>query len=632
MQGLFRWALVLVLATLGSSLAGRAGIAAELLEKARMFGLMQDSSAFYLLKSIRVADQESQTPVAREAHYLLGKFYLLKLNTQSAKYHFRKAAFLANKMDEPELQGFALDRLGFAYLDENQPDSALLCFQQSLVLYESNDFRHRRWSALQGISTVFQRRGNYQLSKKYGEDALISVQELDEPVAKTILLHHLLTISRDAQAYQDYAGYYDQYMQTIAPLDFAQKGVHQVAYFVTNENPQQRIIEIQNAISEFSKLPPTISLISCYYHLGNTYMEIQDWNNAINTWQEGLKINTNTIAGTTFRSALLLSLSQALRQSGRMEEALTAYEQYHAVVNTSTSNANQIRVEELQLKYESAQKEQTILAQQIALEKSKRQRNFLLGGGFLLVAVGIGFFLYQKRKIAFEKIIAAQNNRIKEQRIRELESANKLSALAGMIKGQEEERKRIAQELHDGLGGTLASLQMRFDQLVSSPDIDTHAAEQKMRSMLTETSSEVRRIARNMMPHALMKMGLAAALDDLVREIQSTTNIRATFAALNLVTSLEQQTEIMLYRIAQELCNNAIRHARPNKLLIQLSQNNETLSFVVEDDGTGFQPEIASSGIGLESVTSRVQFLNGTIDIISRKGIGTTVTIEIPLK
>jgi signal transduction histidine kinase len=166
--------------------------------------------------------------------------------------------------------------------------------------------------------------------------------------------------------------------------------------------------------------------------------------------------------------------------------------------------------------------------------------------------------------------------------------------------------------------------------LLSDPDA-VHEY-RRSRGLLEETGNEIRRIAHNMMPHALMKMGLIPALEDLAGNIQSANGLRVSLKCIDITTQLSDEKEVVVYRIAQELCNNVIRHAEANKLLIQLSQHNGTLSLVVEDNGKGFADTPGLTyGLGIESVSSRVAFLNGSMDIDSSSEKGTSVTIEFPV-
>ena len=205
--------------------------------------------------------------------------------------------------------------------------------------------------------------------------------------------------------------------------------------------------------------------------------------------------------------------------------------------------------------------------------------------------------------------------------------------MSSMIGGQEAERKRIAQDLHDGLGGLLSSvkaqlnlIQHQVDQLASG---EMYA---KANTLIDTASAELRRIAYNMMPSSLSRLGLEAALEDLSASLENDHHLNVDLQVLGLETRLGETTEIMIYRIVQELCNNVVKHADATRILIQINKTEDEIFLVVEDNGIGMDPEtlIQSRGIGMKSIESRVKYLNGSMDI-SGQGKGTCVSVHIPM-
>jgi signal transduction histidine kinase len=318
---------------------------------------------------------------------------------------------------------------------------------------------------------------------------------------------------------------------------------------------------------------------------------------------------------------------------GKFKEALDWFRQKVISEERIARETNNALIQELQIRYETAQKEQKILAQELALERGVRQRNWVLIIFTLLLGLTASVVFAFRKRLYYQATIAQQESKLQQQHIQELQNQNKLLSLSAMIAGQEAERKRLAQDIHDDLGGLLATVKIQFDRVGELLNDDKVKSEfQRARNLLDDTSHEIRRIAHNMMPHALMKMGLIPALEDLAGNIQSANGLRVSLKCIDITTQLSDEKEVVVYRIAQELCNNVIRHAEANKLLIQLSQHNGTLSLVVEDNGKGFADTPGLTyGLGIESVSSRVAFLNGSMDIDSSSEKGTSVTIEFPV-
>ena len=149
-------------------------------------------------------------------------------------------------------------------------------------------------------------------------------------------------------------------------------------------------------------------------------------------------------------------------------------------------------------------------------------------------------------------------------------------------------------------------------------------------SMLDKSISELRRVAHNMMPESLIVLGIKDALIDYCNSIENNNLIEINFQFIGEFKRVDSKLEINLFRIAQELINNAIKHSKGSHLLVQLIQEKNRICLILQDDGKGFEynKDILKSGIGLTSVKSRVESLNGTIDINSKINEGTEITVQ----
>ena len=151
--------------------------------------------------------------------------------------------------------------------------------------------------------------------------------------------------------------------------------------------------------------------------------------------------------------------------------------------------------------------------------------------------------------------------------------------------------------------------------------------------MLDEASTELRNISHNIMPATLSKLGLEAALQNLIGKIAAHSNIQINFTTHGLENRIEEITEMSIYRIVLELINNIVKHAAAKKVTLQLIKYPTYINLVIEDNGVGFNFEKImeeKKGIGMGNIFSRVDYLKGTIEIDSLPGKGTTVIIEIP--
>ena len=197
-----------------------------------------------------------------------------------------------------------------------------------------------------------------------------------------------------------------------------------------------------------------------------------------------------------------------------------------------------------------------------------------------------------------------------------------IETLNALINGQELERVRVAQELHDGLGTMLSRM-----KIMVGKGADTI----KINQMIDETCTEVRVISGNLQPNSLANFGLIKAVEELVNKQKSTTpNI--IFQYFGQQFELVNKKALMVYRIIQELLANSLKHANSEEILVQLIfGDDKQLTLTVEDDGVGFdENNIKNDSSGWSNIRSRVNFLEGFINLHTHKNSGTSVTISIP--
>lgn len=221
-----------------------------------------------------------------------------------------------------------------------------------------------------------------------------------------------------------------------------------------------------------------------------------------------------------------------------------------------------------------------------------------------------------------------QQKKYYQQELKDAEHRQQMHIAKALMQGEEMERKRLAVDLHDGLGGRLAGIKINLSRIATNATT-TDADFGNVIRQLDISSNELRRIARNMMPESLLQLGLQAALLDMCDSV-STIEARVIFQGYEIKPAIAPEIQMHIYRIVQELVTNAVRHGRATEILAQCSQNNSTFYITVEDNGIGFDSTSGANknGIGLMSVKNRVGYLMGKFDIVSETNQGTTVNIE----
>ncbi|MCB0687428.1 MAG: sensor histidine kinase [Saprospiraceae bacterium] len=314
--------------------------------------------------------------------------------------------------------------------------------------------------------------------------------------------------------------------------------------------------------------------------------------------------------------------------------ALTHLEEFQKL-SAVRNDENQIRFQkEMETKYLSVEKDYKIAQQEIELLQQQKRRNILSATLIGLLFLGMAIILYLRKRHLHKYELARRDNQLKNEKIHQLEQEQKIVALDYMLKGEEQERRRIAADLHDSLGSLLTSAKLLLSKTSESvASLEKDSSWVKAQIIVAEASDEVRRISHDMMPDALINMDLQSAIEDLTTHINNQGNVRVTPYFLDLKNlELSDQMQIGIYRILQELSQNVLKHANATEMIIQLSVDHEILELVVEDNGVGFIPsELKQMGLGLQNIRSRVNYLNGKINIQSQPGGPTVFDMCFPL-
>jgi len=304
----------------------------------------------------------------------------------------------------------------------------------------------------------------------------------------------------------------------------------------------------------------------------------------------------------------LIFHSSMLANAGRYKEAYEAHVRTFSLFQESYKAENQVQINELETKFKTKEiEEQKKLSDAKSLAEKRQKENYLILLILLVSLVLIAFLVLYLRNT---KKNAAIKLRFQEER------------LASIIEGQEQERARIAKELHDGIVQDLTLLKMEMVNQNLAPLATIK---------LDKITKEVRELSYQMMPVTLRELGLISALEELLHRSLSKNGIAFEFEHFNYEERLSDKIEVCVYRICQELLNNVLKHAGASRVSVMLRKTDSQLTFIFEDNGKGFDLSSAKKGIGLESLNSRIAFLNGNLEIDSSEQKGTTAFIRIPI-
>jgi two-component system, NarL family, sensor kinase len=527
----------------------------------------------------------------------------------NSEYHKALLAFfeclnITNELHNKNLTGKVLNNIGLVYESIGDPDNAIVYEKRSL------NFKIKSKDLL-SLARTYGNIGDAFTNKEMPDSALIYEQ----------------------QSYKLYSSVHDKEGMAIALGDIG--NIYKMKKMLDSSiNYSLRAVIIAQKLSNAE------NTANIEDELAESYMLKRDLKNA---WKYLSLADAFVpqITDDAFLQEHFKLMYQYYKQKGNTAKAFNFLEKLNAANDSIFKQKINIQNEKIALEYEYKQKalkDSLVFQSHInaSEEKATASRNRLYVSILLLLAAVLLAVIWYSRSKLLEKknIVAHQNSTMQEQKIRELENEKQILASQGVLKGQEDERSRLAKDLHDGLGGLLSGVKhsiinMKENIVISSGHVEVF---EKSLNMIDTAMKELRRVAQNMMPEALAKFGLEEALKDYCAS-SSTTSFKVIFQSFGDDLQIENAVEIIIYRIIQELVNNALKHAQATQLMVQLVKGDDWITLSVEDNGKGFDVNALkdSTGAGWGNIKSRVDYLKGNIDLKSQEGTGTSVNIEIQI-
>lgn len=508
-------------------------------------------------------------------------------------------------------------------------DSAVDVSLQGIKILEDIKSYGRIVSSCLNLAMIYQQLKIPEKQKEYTEKGLAYAKQLgkrDALMLAYLQLSGYYTEIKEfklAKQYTDSASlYFDE------NYDFSRKQ----NYYLLKAGSFQNLNLFDSAVFYFQKSYENASAVNSRWNMteplmqiGFIYLQQKNYANAEKQVKLGLAI-AEADSIRFFMKEGYGTLSDVYAATGRYKEAFELLQQYNAIKDTILTEERKKFALDLEKKYESLKKDDQLKTQQLEIRQQTRMNYALAGGAAVLMLLLI--LLYRNYR---------QKQHLQQQRILELETRERLAATEAVLKGEEQERTRLAKDLHDGLGGMLSGIKYSFQtmkgNLIMTPD-NQQAFERSM-DMLDSSIREMRRVAHNLMPEVLVRYGLDTAIRDYTTELNKSGIVKVVYQSMGIENKeLEQSMALGLYRIIQELLNNVMKHAEASDVLVQVFAEKEKLVVNVEDNGKGMDASLLekAGGMGWKNIRSRVDLLNGKIDIQSAQGKGTAVNLEFMLQ
>ena len=567
-----------------------------------------------------------------ELKFISNYTYLLNVNGQfdSSLLLNKQAIQIAKSLNDQMALAKSWANTGntFQYMDEY--DSAVYCYEMSIKLFEPAGNKIAIAKIQDVLQNAYMKLGQNDKALKLGKTAVGILRSSNE---LNLLGNALLNTANSFQAagQADSAlAYYNEALaishtinhkrlEAISLLDIGNIHFHQY-------NADSMMVYYQKSLTLFKQLEDFDGESTALRGIAHAYLLKKDFIAAKNNIRKALAIS-DSLELLSEKYENLKSLSSVLYAMHDIAGAERCLDSAQVIEDKFRGDEIQKRTLSIEKRFETEKKEDRIKLQQIQIKKKTTFIYFLVAGAIaLLLILLLSYRNYYHRK------------KLQQAKIDELEAEKQLTATEAVLKGEEQERTRLAKDLHDGLGGMLSgikySLNTMKENLIMTPD-NAQAFERSI-DMLDSSIQEMRRVAHNMMPEMLLKYGLDTALKEFCNDITRSGAIQTHYQSLGLTNNMFDQTiSVTVYRIVQELVNNAIKHAAARNILVQVHQSTaeKLLTITVEDDGKGFDTTILQqpTGMGWKNIQNRVDFLKGKLDIRSSPGNGTSALIEIAI-
>lgn len=526
-------------------------------------------------------------------------------------------AQLKNAKDSAEI-GKIISRMGNVHFQEGNFVKASEFFFKSLKIAERLNDRSTIATNYNNLSATYMETENYPEAERYAHKAIALNQELGDHTGLANSYNSLANVyymlEKDSLSLQYFELSLEQrkIIKDSAGLFKGYKNLGALHFEMSDT--AEGIRYVLEGMKYITNATDTAKLLSAYLSLAQMYTRTNELAKAKLYFDKGAPFLASCRDYTKLED-YYFSLSDYYTKKGDYRSALQSHEQYANFRDSVVSKEKNGQLAELNIQYETEKKQQLIQEQEFEIA---RKNYWILGTGIFLVLGGLAAYLFYRN---------VQYRRVK--RLQEEVFLQKELAAGALFEGEQNERIRIARDLHDSIGQQLSAVKMKLNALPVSKEVEDASR------FLDGTITEVRNISHNLLPESL-QFGWLPALEELCEKMNVVNGPAITLEVDDYSRryTFSKQQELSIYRIIQEIITNTVKHAEAKNIHISVSGNDNSFLINTKDDGKGMDTALLarSSGIGWKNIAARVNMLRGKMDIFSQQMNGTKISIAIPLQ
>jgi signal transduction histidine kinase len=606
-----------------------------LFKNAQLAEKTNEDSALILYNKI-LEDPGNETSSAEIYGKALRKKALILSGSKEEKDNIllcNQSIALFQKIKNPKETGITYNAKANIYQVKGYFDLAIENYQKAAAIFDTLHFYNGLMICYSNIASIYNNTEQNKNALHYNLLAYQTANLKNDTFSKGMIAHDVSisftknNISDSAKNYAALSLKYGSLLNNNFVISYAYKAFFE--YYKSKKDRLNAYANAQQSLNYILKTGASYDECFAYCNVAESALNLQKYAEAKINIEKAEAISKQVNSFQLYKRVYALQKEIAYA-NGDFKNAFRYAQLYQQYSDSVFFEKRNNKLNELETKYQTAEKENKIAKQKIEIQqqelKTKQARTRFIIAAILFFVLLIGaiflyLFLQQRQKLLQNKIIA-------------IEQQKKLELTQAIIDGEELERIRLAKELHDGIGGLMSMIKLQFTNFKKS-----HAAIQEnieynsALDLLNTASQDIRKISHALMPSALERLGLIDAVEQFCTQMQTTGNFEIDFQHYGFDARLSQKLELLLYRIIQELLNNIIKYANAKEVLVQFTKNENLISITIEDDGKGFDISTLKNkdGIGLQSMQKRIELLGGKMDIDSEIGKGTSVNIELPV-
>jgi len=543
-------------------------------------------------KALEFAQKSTNAYLQSRAHSIIGLIFKNQGKYAEALSEHLKSRTINDSLNLQRALASNYNDIGIVYKTMGEYDKALESYLNSNAICVDLGLNRGIIMTLNNIGTIYEAKDDEENAIIYYKHAYEKAVENDILDAQAIALNNLGEIyakNGDGMIAQDY------FRRTLA-------------------------IDLQTN----DKVGSVYSLLN----MAATFTGQKAWDSAL-LYYDKAEMLTNELQTKQLFVPIYHGRTRLMEERGNFKKALQ-FQRIAEKYQDSLYNETRTRqLAEAETRYEAKKKDQEIAVleqERLLNELSSKQYQAERIAFISLLVLGsmIIWYLFKRSKNRQNELFNRQLLKQKEEH------------LIALVETQENEQKRIAKDLHDGIGQSLSGIRLAMENLSLKLEQKLPEESSRLKDLTTtidDACKEVRAISHQMMPRILQEDGLIPAIEDMLEKSFQFSTINYEFEYFGIDKRFRENIEVSLYRIAQELVNNIIKHSGANLVHVQLFKRNKILILLIEDNGSGFQFDTQKSkGIGLMNITSRVETVQGEFNLEPSPKSGTLATIRIPIE